>query len=38
MARKIFTQEQVRILAENPYTLHAATALITFTNAFKEEF
>lgn len=38
MARKMFTQEQVRIMAENPYTLHVSTTQITFTNAFKEEF
>ena len=33
MARKMFAQEQVRVMAENPYMLQ-----ITFTNAFKEEF
>ena len=38
MARKMFTQEQVRVMAENPYTLHVSTTQITFTNAFKEEF
>ena len=38
MARKMFTQEQVRIMAENPYTLHVSITQITFTNAFKEEF
>lgn len=38
MARKMFTQEQVRVMAENPYTLHVSTTQITFTTAFKEEF
>ena len=38
MARKMFTQEQVRIMAENPYTLHVSTTQITFTNEFKKEF
>ncbi len=38
MARRMFTQEQVRMMAENPYTLHVSTTQITFTNAFKEEF
>ena len=38
MARKMFAQEQVRVMAENPYTLHVSTTQITFTNAFKEEF
>lgn len=38
MARKMFTQEQVRIMAENLYTLHVSTTQITFTNEFKEEF
>ena len=38
MARKMFTQEQVRVMAENPYTLHVSTTQITFTNTFKEEF
>ena len=38
MARKMFTQEQVQVMAENPYTLHVSTTQITFTNAFKEEF
>lgn len=38
MARKMFTQEQVRLMAENPYTLHVSTTQIIFTTAFKEEF
>lgn len=38
MAQKMFTQEQVRVMAENPYTLHVSTTQITFTNTFKEEF
>ena len=38
MARKMFAQEQVRVMAENPYMLHVSTTQITFTNAFKEEF
>jgi len=38
MARKMFTQEQVRVMAENPYTLHVSTTQITFTNEFKKEF
>ena len=38
MARKMFAQEQVRVMAENPYMLHVSTTQITFTHAFKEEF
>jgi len=38
MARKMFTQEQVRLMAENLYTLHVSTTQIIFTTAFKEEF
>ena len=38
MAQKMFTQEQVRVTAENPYTLHVSTTQITFTNAYTEEF
>lgn len=38
MARKMFTQEQVRVMAKNPYTLHVSTTQITFTNEFKKEF
>ena len=37
MARKMFAQEQVRVMAENPYMLHVSTTQITFTNAFKED-
>lgn len=38
MARRMFNGEQVRRMAENPYTLHVSTTQITFTKAFKEEF
>ena len=38
MARRMFNGEQVRRMAENPYTLHVSTTPITFTKAFKEEF
>lgn len=38
MARRMFTEEQVRRMAENPYTLHVSTTQIKFTKAFKEEF
>ena len=33
-----FTEEQIRILEENPYTHHAAAHSIVFTVAFKEFF
>lgn len=38
MARRMFSSEQVRKMAENPYTLHVSTTQISFTKAFKEEF
>lgn len=38
MARRMFTEDQVRRMAENPYTLHVSTTQIKFTKAFKEEF
>ena len=38
MARRMFSSEQVRKMAENPYTLHVSTTQISFTKEFKEEF
>lgn len=38
MARKMFTEEQVQSMRENPYTLRVSTTQIIFTLAFKEEF
>ena len=39
MARKIpFTEEQVRILSQNPYTHSVTPKTITFTLAFKQMF
>lgn len=38
MARKMFTDEQVQSMQENPYTLSVSTTQIKFTLPFKEEF
>lgn len=36
--RKKFTEEEIRLLAVNPYTLRVTETTIRFTLAFKEEF
>ena len=36
--RRKFTEEEVRILAKNPYTYRVTDTTIRFTLAFKEEF
>lgn len=37
-AKREFTEEEVRILASNPYTYRITAKTIRFTLAFKEEF
>ena len=38
MARKLFTDEEQRLLRENPYTLRVSDRQIFFTKEFKEQF
>lgn len=38
MAKKPFTDEEVKILLENPYTATVTTSYISFTKEFKELF
>jgi hypothetical protein len=38
MAMKLFTEEEQRILRENPYTLKVSDRVIFFTKNFKEQF
>ncbi len=37
-SRKKFTEEEIRLLASNPYTYRISETTIRFTLAFKEEF